>query len=69
MQTKTSRAGRQDNVRNAFRVRQPRAVKGRSILLVDDVLTTGATSSEAARILRKAGAARVVVAVLARAHS
>ena len=69
MQTKTSRVGRQDNVRDAFRVRRPSAVKGRSILLVDDVLTTGATSSEVARVLRKAGAVRVVVAVLARAHS
>jgi predicted amidophosphoribosyltransferase len=38
------------------------------MLLIDDVLTTGATSSEAARMLRKAGAKRVVVAVVARAQ-
>ena len=69
MQTRMSFTARRDNVRDAFRVRQPSAVKGRSILLVDDVLTTGATSSEAARMLRKAGAKRVLVAVLARAHS
>ena len=38
------------------------------MLLVDDVLTTGATCSEAAKTLKKAGAARVVVAVVARAQ-
>jgi ComF family protein len=69
MQTRMSLSGRRDNVRNAFRVRRGISVKERSILLVDDVLTTGATSSEAARMLRQAGAKRVIVAVLARAHS
>ena len=43
-----------------------RGLKGRTILLVDDILTTGATSGAAARALKKAGARRVVVAVLAR---
>lgn len=56
---------RWENVRGAFRAR-PAAVKGLSILLVDDVLTTGATASEAARALKAAGATRVWVAVLAR---
>lgn len=53
-------------MRGAFRVRLDPGLEGRVILLVDDVLTTGATSSEAARVLKKAGAARVICAVVAR---
>jgi ComF family protein len=60
-------ASRQANVRNAFRALSQRGLAGQSVLLVDDILTTGNTASEAARMLRGAGAARVVVAVLARA--
>lgn len=61
-------AERVRNVRNAFRVRRGCQLRGATILLVDDVLTTGATASEAARVLkREAAAARVAVAVVARA--
>lgn len=56
------------NVRGAFRVRRPDAVCGRRVLLVDDVLTTGATCSEAAKVLKEAGAVAVAVAVVARAQ-
>jgi ComF family protein len=63
-----SATARKENVHGAFQVRSSAALKGRSILLVDDVMTTGATAHEAARVLRAAGAARVVVAALARAH-
>jgi ComF family protein len=59
---------RRENVHQAFAVRWGRRLKGRRILLVDDILTTGATCSEAAKVLKKAGAATVVVAVLARAQ-
>jgi ComF family protein len=64
-QTRQSPADRRTNVRGAFRARAGARLKGRTVLLVDDVLTTGSTCSEAARALRDAGAARVVVAVLA----
>lgn len=56
------------NVRGAFTVSDPDAVAGRAILLVDDILTTGATARAAARALRRAGAASVWVATLARAR-
>jgi predicted amidophosphoribosyltransferase len=66
-QTQQTPAGRWENVRGAFGARRHAGLRGRSILLVDDVLTTGSTCSEAARALRDAGAASVFVAVLAHA--
>jgi ComF family protein len=60
-------AERRRNVRGAFVVRQPATVRDRTLLLVDDVMTTGATVDECARVLRRAGARRVDVLVLARA--
>jgi competence protein ComFC len=53
------------NLRNAFRVIHTGAVNGKRILLIDDIFTTGATVSEAARTLLKAGAANVDVLTLA----
>jgi len=58
---------RRQNVAGAFRVARPQQVKGRSILLVDDVYTTGATVNECSGVLLRAGAKRVDVLVLARA--
>ncbi len=55
------------NVRGAFALRRGRSVKGKRIVLVDDVLTTGATVEECARVLRRAGAEFVGVLTLARA--
>jgi ComF family protein len=60
-------AARARNVRGAFAVRRGRDVKGKRIVLVDDVLTTGATVDECARVLRRAGAAFVGVLTLSRA--
>jgi len=62
-----SREERIQNVRDAFRVVQPGQVNGRDILLVDDVMTTGTTLSECARVLKQAGAERVWAATVARA--
>jgi ComF family protein len=57
---------RRENVRGAFAVRQSEVVKGHEVLVVDDVYTTGATVSECARVLRRAGATKVWVATVAR---
>jgi len=54
------------NVRRAFAVRKGYPLTGQHVLLVDDILTTGATCSEAARALKAAGAGRVSVVVAAR---
>jgi ComF family protein len=54
------------NMRDAFRVVDPARVKGRTVIVVDDVMTTGTTVSECARVLKKAGAERVFAATVAR---
>jgi len=59
---------RRKNVRGAFKVSDPAAVRGRNVLLIDDILTTGATARSAAQSLIKAGAVSVYVATLARAR-
>ena len=59
------RTARRENVRNAFRCWARAPLAGKSVLLVDDVMTTGATAHEAARALRVSRAASVIVAVLA----
>ena len=66
-QTGLTRHQRRANVRGAFAVRKPENVKGRSILIVDDVMTTGTTAGECARVLRRVGAKEVFVATVARA--
>ena len=62
-----SRTERRRNVAGAFAVApsQLASVAGKAVLLIDDVITTGATASSAARALKKAGAARVDVLTLA----
>jgi ComF family protein len=60
------RAERARNVRNAFAVRRGVSVEGKRVLLVDDVLTTGATVEACAKTLLKSGAAAVDVLTLAR---
>jgi ComF family protein len=61
-----SRHQRRENIRGAFVVARPDEIRGREILLVDDVFTTGTTVSECARVLRRAGASKVYVATVAR---
>ena len=66
-QTAFDRAERMENLHGAFRLRKNGDVRGLRVLLVDDVLTTGATLSECARVLKKAGASVVYAATAARA--
>lgn len=58
---------RELTVQNAFEVVRPKLVSGKTILLVDDVFTSGATASNCARVLKKSGAVKVNVFTLARA--
>jgi ComF family protein len=66
-QTGLDRKRRRANVKGAFVVTEPEMAKDKKILLVDDVMTTGATVDECARVLRAVGAERVDVLTLARA--
>lgn len=65
-QATLSRQDRQHNMRNAFECQ--RDLTGKTILIIDDVLTTGSSVDELARVLRLHGAAQVFVACAARTH-
>ena len=54
------------NVKGAFAVRDPNGVEGKRVVLLDDVLTTGSTVNECARVLKRAGATSVAVLAVAR---
>jgi ComF family protein len=66
-QTQLSEDERRKNVRGAFSVRPDAATAGSTVLLVDDVYTSGATVNECSRVLKRAGARTVYVLTLARA--
>jgi ComF family protein len=66
-QTGLTRNQRRANLRGAFSATTPEKLKGRTVLLVDDVMTTGATAGECSRVLLRAGAKQVLVATVARA--
>jgi ComF family protein len=66
-QTGLSAAERERNIRDAFEVAMPGKFKGKRLLLVDDVYTTGSTVTECAKTLRQSGAKEVYVVTVARA--
>jgi len=59
---------RRASLKGAFRVVDVEAVRGREVLLVDDIMTTGATARECSRVLKRAGAAKVWVVTAAKAQ-
>jgi ComF family protein len=59
---------RRASLKGAFRVADAEAVRGREVLLIDDIMTTGATARECARVLKRAGAAKVWVVTAAKAQ-
>ncbi len=65
-QTRLTASQRMANVTGVFEVNRSHAIRGQRLLLVDDVMTTGATVNECARVLKRAGAASVHVITVAR---
>jgi len=61
-----SREERSANVSGVFSCRNPELINGQTILLVDDIFTTGATANECARVLKEAGARRIIAFSMAR---
>jgi predicted amidophosphoribosyltransferase len=57
---------RKNNVKGAFVVNRADRISGKRVLLFDDIMTTGSTVNECAKMLKKAGAAAVVIATIAR---
>jgi len=65
-QTQLDGVDRRSNLDGAFSLREPKAVSGKRILLVDDVFTTGSTLHECAKVLREAGAAEIAAFTVAK---
>ena len=66
-QSRSSGDERRENLKGAFRVVCPSRIRGRTVVLIDDVMTTGATTDECARALLAGGAHRVITFTLAKA--
>lgn len=58
---------REENIKNCFKLNNPEKIKNKNIILVDDVFTTGSTMNEAVKILKQAGAKKIIAFVFAKA--
>lgn len=58
---------RKNNVCNAYKIRKADAIRGKTILLIDDIYTTGATVNECSKVLKENGAKKIIVATVAKA--
>ena len=67
-QTKLNRAERQKNVADAFKINKKFEIKGKNILIVDDVFTTGSTANSICRLLKKNKAGKIYVLTIAKAR-
>ncbi|MGE5328926.1 MAG: ComF family protein [Deltaproteobacteria bacterium] len=65
MQSKLNKNDRSQNIKDAFEVVLKDEVKGKNILLIDDILTTGATVNECSKVLKQNGAKQIIVATVA----
>ena len=59
---------RKNNLAGAFQIPQPEGIKGKNIILVDDVYTSGATINEAVKTLKENGAKKIIALVIAKAR-
>ncbi len=59
---------RERNVANCFSIENPEIIKNKNIILVDDVITSGATINEAVKLMKKFGAKKIIAFVLAKSH-
>ena len=64
-QSTLTKSERERNVKNAFKLKNPEKIKDKKIILFDDIYTTGSTVNECSKILKKAGAAEIVILTIA----
>ena len=64
-QSTLTKSEREKNVKNAFKLKNPEKIKDKKIILFDDIYTTGSTVNECSKILKKAGAAEIVILTIA----
>ena len=64
-QSTLTKSEREKNVKNAFKLKNPEKINGKKIILFDDIYTTGSTVNECSKVLKKAGAAEIVILTIA----